>query len=292
MKNLTKEFLYEGNYYYFETTRFRNIINKKLEELRNSGEKKSKQAFLEDIADAIGCSSSSLNHWYMGHNAPNEFEKIQDMATYLQVNLTNVLKKNEEMGDIKMMNTENTNRTEANVTIANYVNYADEKSIVRDIYHDMVAYIEEFRETTAFHYADDAMEGAVRLEMGDYIDSLFEARQMYTKILTKIKMSMLDVPYTVFNNLKLFASGYLEDFMGIEVADIWDVGSFTDEELVAQGLDLEKCNPYARKFIGYMTYCRDNKLEDIFDTRMQYVNLLADRAYEILEEILADYVRK
>lgn len=290
MKNLTKEFQFEGSNYYFETTRFRNAINKKLEELRNSGEKKSKQAFLEDIADAIGCSSSSLNHWYMGHNAPNEFEKIQDMATYLQVNLTNILKKDEEMGDIKMMNTEN--RTEVNGTTANYVNYADEKSIIRDIYHDMVTYIEEFRETTAFHYVGDVWIDSVNLGNGEIVDSLFEARQMYTKILKKIKMSMLDIPYSVFNNLKLFASGYLEDFLGLEVADIWEIGSFSDEELIAEGIDLETYNQYARRFIGYMTYCRDNQLEDVFDTRMQYVNLLADRAYEILEEILAEYIRK
>lgn len=290
MKNLTKEFQYEGNNYYFETTRFRNVINKKLEELRNSGEKKSKQAFLEDIADAVGCSSSSLNHWYMGHNAPNEFEKIQDMATYLQVDLTNILKKNEEMGDIKMMNTEN--RTEVNTTTQDYVNYADEKSIIRDIYHDMVTYIEEFRDTTAFHYVGDVWIDSVNLGNGEIVDSLFEARQMYTKILKKIKMAMLDIPYSVFNNLKLFASGYLEDFLGLEVADIWEIGSFSDEELVAQGIDLETYNQYARRFIGYMTYCRDNELEDVFDTRMQYVNLLADRAYEILEEILAEYIRK
>ena len=290
MKNLTKEFQYEGNNYYFETARFRNVINKSLETFRNSGEKISKQAFLENIADAIGCSSSSLNHWYMGHNAPNEFEKIQDMAAYLKVDLYKILKKDDEMGDIKMINTEN--RTESKVATENYVNYSDEKCIIRDIYHDMVTYIEEFRETTAFHYAEDEWEGAVHLEIGDYLDSLFEARQMYTKILTKIKMAMLDIPYSVFNNLKLFSTGYLEDFLGIDVADIWELGSCSDEELVAQGIDLATYNPYARKFIGYTTYCRDNELEDVFDTRMQYVNLLADRAYEILEEILAEYIRK
>ena len=296
MRNLTKDFSYNGCNYYFETIRFRDVIKKKLEELCDSGNKKSRQELFEDIADEKGVSSSAINHWYNGHNAPNEIEKIQDIANYLEIEWETFFKKEQVLeGEKNMVNTEMIQKVEAKVempSVNKEVNYSDERSVIRDIYHAIVDFIEEFRETTAFHYDDETPIDYVRLSNGELIDMLYEADKKCRAILIEIKKAKFDIPYEVCNNLERFVNGYLEGCLGDEMHDIWELGTFSDEELVAMGHDLSMMNPYWRKFEGFTTYCERNKVEDDIRSRMEYVNYIADNAYVILEEILQQYIKK
>lgn len=107
MRNLTKEFSYNNTNYHFETIRFREVIKKKLTELSDSGNKKSRQDLFEDIAGEKGISSSAINHWYNGHNAPVEIEKLQDIAEYLEINWeTFFIKEQVSEGENIMVNSE------------------------------------------------------------------------------------------------------------------------------------------------------------------------------------------
>lgn len=295
MRNLTKDFSYNGCNYYFETIRFRDVIKKKLEELRDSGNKKSRQELFEDIADEKGVSSSSINHWYNGHNAPNEIEKLQDIAEYLEIEWETFFKKEQVLeGEKAMVNTEMIQKVEAKVempSVNKEVNYSDERSVIRDIYHAMVDFIEEFRETTAFYYGDSPI-GYLENDGFELYDTLYYADKKCKDILVKIKKAMIDIPYEICRNLEMFVNGYLDSCLGEDVADIWDIGTFTDEELKAAGHDLSKMNPYGRKFEGFTTYCKRNNVEDEIRSRMEYVNYIADNAYVILEEILQQYIKK
>lgn len=296
MRNLRKEFFYNGHNYYFETLRFRDVIKKKLDDLRDASNKKSRQELFEDIADEKGISSSSINHWYNGHNAPNEIEKIQDMAEVLGVEWETFLTKELVLeGEKNMVNTEMIQKVEAKEEMSSInkeVNYSDERSVIRDIYHAIVDFIEEFRETTGFNYDDETPIDYVRLSNGEIIDMLYEADKKCKMILVKIRKSMLDIPYDVCHNLERFVNGYLDSCLGDEMHDIWELGTFSDDELITMGYDLSVINPYWRKFEGFTTYCERNKVEDDIRSRIQYVNHIADNAYVILEDILQMYIKK
>ena len=193
-----------------------------------------------------------------------------------------------------MVNTEMIQKVEAKVqmpSVNTEVNYSDEREVIRDIYHDMVDYIEKFRETTAFHYNEESID-YTEIDGCDLFDALYEAEKKCKGIMIKVKKAMFDIPYEVYHNLSKFVNGYLTGCLGDEEHDIWELGSFTDEELVSWGYDLSKMNPYGRKFEGYTTYCERNKLEDDISARMQYVNNIADNAYVILEDILQAYLKK
>lgn len=295
MRNLTKEFSYNNCNYHFETLRFREVIKKKLTELSVSGNKKSRQDLFEDIADKKGISSSAINHWYNGHNAPVEIEKLQDIAEYLKIEWeTFFMKEQVSEGENIMVNTEMIQKVEAKVQmpLANTeVNYSDEREVIRDIYHAMVDYIEKFRETTAFHYDEESID-YTEIDGYDLFDALYEADKKCKAIMKKVKKAMFDIPYEVYHNLSKFVKGYLTECLGDDMHDIWELEPFTDEELVAMGHDLSTMNPYGRKFEGYTTYCERNELEDDISARMQYVNHIADNAYVILEDILQMYIKK
>ena len=295
MRNLTKEFSYNNINYHFETIRFREVIKKKLIELSDSGNKKSRQDLFEDIAGEKGISSSAINHWYNGHNAPVEIEKLQDIAEYLEINWeTFFIKEQVSEGENIMVNTEMIQKVEARVQMPSgntEVNYSDEREVIRDIYHTMVDFIEEFRETTGFYFDEYNME-YLENDGFELFDALYNADKKCKTILVKIKKAMLDIPYELCHNLELFVNGYLDSCLGEDVADIWDIGTYTDEELIAMGHDLSKMNPYGRKFEGFTTYCKRNNVEDEISVRMQYVNYIADNAYVILEDILQAYLKK
>lgn len=296
MRQLVKEFSYDGCNYYFDTLRFREVVKKRLEKLRDKGNKISRQELFETIAEEKGVSSSSLNHWYNGHNAPNEIEKVQDVADVLEIDWRIILKKEQDSeGEMKMINGEMIQKVEAKGELPSKsrdIDYSVEINVIRDIYHAMIDFIEEFRETTAFQYDEETPIDYVQLGMFERIDAIYEADKKCNAISIKIKKAMLDIPYEVYHNLKLFTDGYLSSCLGEEVADIWDIGTFTDEELIAMGHDLSGMNPYGRKFEGYTTYCKNYNVEDDINTRMEYVNAIADNAYVILEEILQQYIKK
>ena len=296
MRQLVKEFSYDGCNYYFDTLRFREVVKKRLEKLRDKGNKISRQELFETIAEEKGLSSSSLNHWYNGHNAPNEIEKVQDVADVLEVDWRIILKKEQDSeGEMKMINGEMIQKVEAKGELPSKsrdIDYSVEINVIRDIYHAMIDFIEEFRDTTAFQYDDGTPIDYVQINAVEILDVMYEADKKCRAILIKIKKAMLDIPYEVYHNLRLFTDGYLSSCLGDEVADIWDIGTFTDEELIAMGHDLSEMNPYGRKFEGYTTYCKKHNMEDDINTRMQYVNAIADNAYAILEEILQQYIKK
>jgi len=291
-RNLRKEFhLEDGRLCVFDSFRFQRVIKDKLQELRENDIRKSRQELLEDIYEATGISASSINHWLMGHHAPNDVDKVKDIADYLNVELDdimeieNMVKQSATLVKEEMImgNQDMVQRVEATVVMPkgdNKKDYLDEKSVVRDIYMDMVTYIEEFNNTCGF-------------ENDTYGSSYnpYEANEMYEQLVLKIRKAMLDIPFELFNQLILFTDGYLNYFRGDELAFVWDMGTYTEEELIEMGKDISDMNPYWLQFEGYITFCKKAELkEDDWMSKMSYVEIVTEKAYKILQDILKDYL--
>ncbi len=284
-KEILKEYRMPNNTKcYFSTAKFARVIRDIRRELGGT-ERKSKQDFFEDLAESTGISVSSLNHWVMGHNAPSDIEKLQSIADALHVDLMDIVEtetgNNNYFDEDKKMGNEYVNSGIRNAVVLPNdfrIDYLEPKNIVRGIYLEMVDYIEVFRKTLAFEYDS----------FGEHIDSLYAGEQ-YSKIISSIRKSMLDIPIDTYKKLLQFTEGFLSNMMGdeFEVADIWDLSLSTEEELKEAGIDLNTMNPYTRRFVYYNNYCKKN---DRSDNQLEYVLMIANLAYEILEEILANYL--
>ena len=66
----------------------------------------------------------------------------------------------------------------------------------------------------------------------------------------------------------------------------------SENEYAEARIDNADRNVYDIRFEKYVDYCEKNKQEDTLDVRIKYVNMIAETAYEILEEIFAEYIRK
>ena len=272
-KEINKEYRMEDNSKcYFSTEKFARVLR---EIRRDSDEfkKKSKQEFFEDLADKTGISVSSINHWVMGHNAPSDPEKIRSIAEALQIDIFDILEMDKSgKGEERTMTYKN--EREANLMLNNMkCDYSEPKDVIRKIYFEMVEFIENFRTTLAFEYD----------RFGEPFDIMYPSEQ-YSKIICMIRKSMLDIPYDTYKQLLQFAEGFLEGMIGDEFdsVDIWDITTQSD---------YESENPYKGQFVGFQNYCDDNG--GLLETdQLEYVLMIADRAYKILEEILESYCMK
>lgn len=279
-KEIRKEFLLEdGTKMYFHNLRFEQVIKSKLQIYRDEGKKKSKQELLGDIQDKTGVSVSSMNHWIMGHNAPGDLESIKLVANELGVKVETIL-----LNELQMENGfERKEASKMGNAERNILAEVDSKTAIREIYVEMVDFIEEFRNTNGFEYKN-------KFSSEPYC--AFEAQDRYDTLGYNIRINMLDIPLKTYNELFDFATGYLESFLGSEYEFLWDVETYTDEECVQKGYDITKFNPYYRKFIGYVTFLKQENETDSIDTRQQYVETLCDTAYKLLQQILSEYLIK
>lgn len=259
---LRKEYtLKDGTKCYFSNTKFAYLIK----DIRRNQEaciKQSKQEFLEDIADKSGISASSLHHWIMGHNAPSDFEKIELLAGALGVDVYDILEREDEGERVRKMDNKE--------TVIVRGDFSDSKNVIRQIYMEMVDYIETFRTTMAFKYD----------EIGEQYDVFYQLEQ-YQRIITLIRKSMLDIPFGLQKQLLTFSEDYLQYMMGSEfdVLDIWDIATGLS------GLDEQQDE---KRFIGYNEYTLN--YGEGPEIQLEYVLYVAERAYTILEELLKDYL--
>lgn len=289
-REVHKEYrLEDGTKYYFNNIHFAKIIREICRDTED-GMIRSKQELLEDIAEETGISASSMNHWIMGHNAPSDFEKIKSVADALKVDICDLVEKEENstsktMKEETIMNSNENKVIEATVVMpapASICDYSDTKSVLREIFMQISEYIETFRITLGFNYD----------EIGEEFD-MFYSGEKFSEIYGLIRKRMLDLPMDLYKELLLFCKGYLADMMGDEYdpVDIWDIRTASDEELIEKGFDISKMNPYSRQFVGYKNFT-ENYEEKYGHIQIEYIEMISDKAYEILEELLKDYLIK
>ena len=188
----------DGTLATFSRSKMSNIVF----QAANAKDKKiSKQAFLEELADRTGNSFSAIKHWMSGHNAPSDLEKLQLVADYLKVELSDLLDTEEE-----------TIMTETTMPIK-AVDFSTTKNTIRDIYIRMCDYIESFRAASA-HGTDENL-----------LTSVFPA--MYRAII----YARLDLPKALFDQLASFAVNYLQQMPCFDEyqSAVMDGGCFLNE---------------------------------------------------------------
>ena len=149
------------------------------------GQRISQQVFLEEMDDSTGNSFSAIKHWLAGHNVPSDLDKLQAVANYLKVELTDLLETEKENN--AMTNT---------ITPIKAVDFSETKNTIRDIYTRMADYIEMFRSISVNSFGEDK----------NFVDHAEAFPGLYTAIMH----SRLDLPTAVFNDLSSFASNYLQ----------------------------------------------------------------------------------
>lgn len=284
MNHITKIFrLEDGSYCRFDNLKLHKVFREIIQESATEGKRMTWNDLISEVSIATSVSESSINHWLKGHNAPSDLSKLEGVADFLQRDLFEIVNKEEPSEGGKNMNLSN------NVAgFAGGFNCSDEKSVIREIYRSMVDYIEEFRKTVAFE--NDVFTEEDRYEMRSENVGV----DMYNQILIKIRKAMFDIPYEVYQKLFSFANDYLYFFTGDEIIPIWYLSTTTEEDierLKGEGIDVQKLSSYMTQFVGYATYSKEYE-GDEWEKRVEYVNLVADKAYVIIREILNDYLVK
>ena len=185
MNNTSKRIQYklpDGTLAYFCRYNLKTAIHRAVV---SYGQKISQQAFLEEMADATGNSFSAIKHWLAGHNVPSDLEKLQAVADYLKVELTDLLEAEKE--NKAMTNT---------IAPIKAVDFSETKNTVRDIYIRMADYIEMFRSISVNCFGEDK----------NFVD----LAETFPGLYTAIMHSRLDLPTAVFNDLSSFACNYLQ----------------------------------------------------------------------------------
>lgn len=284
-KPLKKEFIMEdGRVVCYSNLRFMKAINEAYARYKESGQQDygtTKQDYLEYIADETSISASAINHWLLGHNAPSDFDKISCIARAVNIPVEMFFESSEKivehLSEEKKIMEEKVIERVIKVETPQQVakEYADHNICVRNIYYEIVDFIEMFLETASFRYDEWGMPDEKLLFMG--LDMLHEIRK-------KIRKSMLDIPYSVYQELLLFENGYLEEMMEI---DIWDSSYFYP--CYVSNYE-SSTNPYRKRFIDFKAYEKENS--KYYDYKEEYLKEVAELAYEMMDEILKDYIIK
>ena len=146
----------------------------------------SRQELMENIADEIGISFSSMKHWIQGHNAPSDLDKVQDIANALGLSLEDLLT---EKGEEEMTTSNNTSNV-APVTAMH--TFTSDSEAVRSIYILIVDFIETFRQ---------------------FASTQFDKTQALKNIFVCLMKARLDIPSEVFIQLLSFVVNYLQQMI-------------------------------------------------------------------------------
>lgn len=287
--NRKKYILPDGSIAIFNRTNFKKALLQKKLQLENSYIKHSQQAILEDIAEATGISFCTLKYWSTGHNSPADLETIKALAENLNV----------EIGYLLENELDNSFDTDNRINIikADNINYDNVKNLIRNIYIDMVDYIEMFREAGA---------GIIEVDTE-------KLRDTFVKIHRSLLYTRFDLPKEIFDKLCSFSVNYLQQlgsYLNYTIA-IYQ-GEFPDNlllntpkkyfEAYANAYYCPTCAPWGDCLIFPMDYdsagfnlfknaiIRQYEIDTINDLAPFSNKILIDTAYSRIEAILKDYL--
>ena len=272
----------DGTKAYFSRQKLKKIIFAKTMNL-GSDKVLSQQAVLEDIAENIGVSYSSLKHWIAGHNAPSDMDKIKDMAAALEVDVENLFDKEEENEEMVKENAVNNNEI--------YVDYNGMKAAVRNIYKNISCFIEKYRMN---RQAD--------------LDSDFAI--LYASLMN----IRLDIPKAIFDEINDFMINYLQQMVVYEsFMNAVNTDQMFYKELIANSLAEAYADSYGHPQAEwneavYVSFNADSEnyqafidaikkeeelMEESFACMMAAnSSIVIGKAYNILENIFEDFIIK
>ena len=209
MKRTIKTYEEGGIRYQFVHQQLSEIISEKKRHLQKNGEKATRTAIMEELADKLFVSVEAIKNWMYGHNGPSEIEKVKELADYFQVDYHQFLEK--EDGQM----TENIS-TKSNSIISNMTNTAQAqytKDRAREIYRAMLGFIS--RCDYYLWELECPCEEVLRSE--EYQESTLSAHRELSARLKGIddmlQYSMLDFPAQFYKNVHDYIWRELNGYM-------------------------------------------------------------------------------
>ncbi|MBR5507980.1 MAG: hypothetical protein IKV88_08045 [Clostridia bacterium] len=246
MAKRQKYILNDGREMIFSTEKFRDALYKYQLRMRKDGVKLSREKLIEKLSEDCNASSASMFHWVKGHNGPSDLEKVENLANALGIATENLLETENESSEEKIdMN---------NIITENKIDYSTTKSVVRDLYTEIVGYIEMYRTARDCTYKTES----------SVLKTMF--RNLYIS-LTKAK---LDLPRALYAELHDFIVNYLQQ-MGC-----YQLFEECDEN---EGIDWDWVEEYASH---YMLECVDGSFvvnEELDDNKKRFAYYLPESTW-------------
>lgn len=308
MAKRQKYTLDDGTEMIFSTKKFNKCFKMHEIKSKKQGAKISKEIIRQEIADKCCVSESAIKHWMLGHNAPGDYDKVKDLANALGVSAENLLETENESSEEKI-NMEN-------IIIERKIDYSTTKSVVRDLYTEMVGYIEMYRTVRDCTYK---MESNV-------------LKPMFRNLYISFAKAKLDLPRALYAELHDFIVNYLQQMGCYQMFEEceengemdWDWVEECAYDYMIEYVDgsfvvNEKLDDDQKRFAYYLpnsTWFNDNRpwidfiyvdtymngkcfnifketvMEDYNDDKEFCISetIIIKTAYMILNEILKDYI--
>lgn len=303
MNRRNEYILEDGTKIAFSTKKLQRCFGMYKMNLEKQGIKNSKENIMQEIAEKCCVSESSIKHWLNGHHAPNDYDKVKDLAKALNAKAEDLLDNGTEMEDkVKM----------ENIIVDRKMDYTSVKNTVRSLYVDMVKYIETYRMANDENFNVDSSA----------------LKPLFVNLYISLEQAKLDLPKELYREMYLFTRNYLQQMACYQAFEEYECngeidydyedetvvnyveGEFTvnqdpsyDEQrfefyfpdtIVDSGwkpwteyvyVDIIKYGEYYEEFkqAAMMDFNCDC---DIF-VRKPFIS---DKAYELLEKILKDYI--
>lgn len=257
----------------FSQSNFKVLLWKQKQNIQCSGQKVSQQAIIEDLAESLNISSSSIKHWISGHNAPGDLDKVKDLAKYFDVSLDAILTiDNQEDSNM------NTSKTELNHT-CEYTG-----KTMEDICSTIIMFIETYRMNA------DASK----------------LQTFFVPLYTTLMLSRYSLPKHIFKKLCSYAENYLQqmivysyyckytadDYEYLTIDETIDQYEFTIHPWwgnLYTPIDINSSEythfiKALRNNYAEMEVCMNEPEFDIYRN-----NFIISTAYELLDAIMDDY---
>ena len=254
--------------------KFRKALSSYVNKQRSSGHVLTQTELIQNIADRLHLSLDSINNYKKGHNGPAGIDVVKEMAAYLELDWTELMKEVSPMAEKKMVemekkieNTSEKQETPANSSAYHLTEFEKQSawSAVREVYKALLVYVSFF-------------EGDSSVEL-DPEDSLSDPIiRSYDYCWTILHKHMLDIPDHTYDKLVEL----------IEEMRFWIYG--------LPAVDIDHYDPqddsFELHYFGRLRYLELNEEMgvDYDECKEQVTKWVVEDFYRFIRSILKNYI--
>ena len=254
--------------------KFRKALSSYVNKQRSSGHVLTQTELIQNIADRLHLSLDSINNYKKGHNGPAGIDVVKEMAAYLELDWTELMKEVSPMAEKKMVemekkieNTSEKQETPANSSAYHLTEFEKQSawSAVREVYKALLVYVSFF-------------EGDSSVEL-DPEDSLSDPIiRSYDYCWTILHKHMLDIPDHTYDKLAEL----------IEEMRFWIYG--------LPAVDIDHYDPqddsFELHYFGQLRYLELNEEMgvDYDECKEQVTKWVVEDFYRFIRSILKNYI--
>ena len=244
VKMISKSFkvldIIDGYEYVFSAFAFKANVRKYKADQKAIGESLTNEMVLEQIAECAHVSVDAIKNWMYAKNGPGDLETVKAIAEFLKVNYIDLLKQQEKktMSENKI------------VTQDMAVDMEKTKDVIRVVYQKMSAFMDAAVEELCFELSEE---------------SFWEYDAEYKDLVRTLHQSMLDIPITIYDQLREL----VEDELALYIYG---------EDCMIRIWDTEEYKEFDAKYNGIIT------------SQLWFMEKKSEEFYSKIREILKDYL--